>query len=1038
VGISKAVSKLATEEEGRSLPSAVKTDHEAELSSSATLVIQRKLEIPPLSERRVARPRVETRLAELIREHRVVLVSATAGAGKTTAVAAAIERLGLPIAWLTLDTTDVAQGRLLTYLEASLARVAPHVRGVVGSALKLGVQHVEAAGLLADAVGDEPIVLVLDDMERLGEAPAPWALIDSLLRQAPASMHAVLVSRRDLPHGLSAARPAVGALAAIGDQDLTFTAGEAAQALAEVGKGDADAASVVEATGGWVTGVLFEAWRSAEHVPGMGGEADPLHGYLSAQMLSELCAADREFLIETAVLQEVSPPRAAALGRHDAGERLASLRAAHLPVAWAPGQLTMRCHPRFHEYLVELFERLPPERVQALRLAHGRLLAAEGLHEEATEELLAAGAVEAAFASARKAIFAVIERIDYSTAERWIAALQAVVPPGALDWVEAELLLAFTKLDYAQSQRISDRVLASGDRERLAASSERAAALMAWNYLDAARVEDSRAVLAVAPEGPAVAAVRYRAWLTYTVVPGAKPVSPPRTGGPFDSAILITDYLLGRLSDLPESSGSAWALGVATPWRIAMLRARGQTQRALELYEATIRRSVPHSRMLGIFIGPELLVDAGRRNEARAAIADGRRLAHADGSLSPIALNAFADAKLALRLEKDPQQARAVLDRVESVPGARRIAWAAEMFDTLYGLALLLQGEDEAARSRLRSAVGSMEENDRILELPTAAVYLAEAEWRAGNEDAADRAADLALEAARRQGSDHILMQALADLPAVLSRRIDGEPSADSAWHRLGRALIAQGVRLTANPGVAVRFRDLGERSIEVDGEPRQPKISKGYELLAYLLTHGESTREDLLGALFNGRADDSARAYLRQAINALRDCLPEDALITPPGGPVALADDLLVVSDSDNLESRLMEAARLRGEDRIAATLDALTLIEQGEYLDGMRATWVDERRAHLLERVLDARLDAAELALSAGNLELAQQLGREVLTADPYREAAWRLMMRVAGLHGDPDGVIREFKACESALADIGTTPAGSTRKLLDQLRL
>jgi DNA-binding SARP family transcriptional activator len=281
-------------------------------------------------------------------------------------------------------------------------------------------------------------------------------------------------------------------------------------------------------------------------------------------------------------------------------------------------------------------------------------------------------------------------------------------------------------------------------------------------------------------------------------------------------------------------------------------------------------------------------------------------------------------------------------------------------------------------------------------------------------------------------------MQALADLPAVVSRRIDSEPSADSSWHRLGRSLIAQGVRLTANPGVAVRFRDLGERSIAVDGEPRQPKISKGYELLAYLLTHGESSREDLLGALFGGRADESARAYLRQAINALRDCLPDDALITPPGGPVALAEDVLVVSDSDTLESRLVEAARLRGEDRIAATLDALTLTEQGEYLEGARSAWVDERRAHLLERVLDARLDAAELALAAGNLELVRQLGRQVLDADPYRESAWRLMMRVAGLHGDPDGVIREYKACEHALADVGTTPAGSTRKLLDQLRL
>jgi DNA-binding SARP family transcriptional activator len=272
----------------------------------------------------------------------------------------------------------------------------------------------------------------------------------------------------------------------------------------------------------------------------------------------------------------------------------------------------------------------------------------------------------------------------------------------------------------------------------------------------------------------------------------------------------------------------------------------------------------------------------------------------------------------------------------------------------------------------------------------------------------------------------------------VLSRRIDSEPSADSPWHQLGRALIAQGVRLTANPGAAIRFRDFGQRSIEIDGQVRQPKISKGYELFAYLLTHGETGRDELLGALFSGRADDSARAYLRQAINALRECLPEGALVAPQGGSVGLSGDVLVVSDSERLETKLVEAARLQGRDRIAATLEALRLAEHGEYLEGARSVWVDERRAHLCERALDARLDAAELALDAGDLALARRLGREVLDSDRYREAAWRLMMRIAGLHGDPDGVIREFKACESALAEIGAAPAGSTRRLLEQLRV
>ena len=109
VGISKPVVSSSRGAPFRGRPmrrreqvaSAVTTGPAAEIGSAATLVIQQKLVVPPLSETRVARPRVESRLAELIDAYRVVAVLATAGAGKTTAVAAAAELLDRPIAWLT-------------------------------------------------------------------------------------------------------------------------------------------------------------------------------------------------------------------------------------------------------------------------------------------------------------------------------------------------------------------------------------------------------------------------------------------------------------------------------------------------------------------------------------------------------------------------------------------------------------------------------------------------------------------------------------------------------------------------------------------------------------------------------------------------------------------------------------------------------------------------------------------------------------------------------------------------------------------------
>jgi hypothetical protein len=100
-----------------------------------TVVIRAKLRPPPLAERLVGRPRVEETLAALIERHRVVVISATAGAGKTTAVTAAVRMLTRPAAWLTLDWTDAAPGRLVRYLEAALAGRLPQVGRVAADAL---------------------------------------------------------------------------------------------------------------------------------------------------------------------------------------------------------------------------------------------------------------------------------------------------------------------------------------------------------------------------------------------------------------------------------------------------------------------------------------------------------------------------------------------------------------------------------------------------------------------------------------------------------------------------------------------------------------------------------------------------------------------------------------------------------------------------------------------------------------------------------------------------------------------------------------
>lgn len=998
-----------------------------------TPVIRGKVRPPEPSAGRLDRPRVEGALTALIRDHRTVVVAATAGAGKTTAVAAAVRGLTDPVAWLTLDWTDAAPGRLVRYLEAALAVPVPAVDGVASRALAARIPHPEAAGLLVEAVGDVPVVLVVDELERLAGADAAWPVLQAVLRYAPPQMRTVLISRRELPPALLGPAAASGDVAFLREAALALTPDEANALLAARGAHDIAPAAAVAATGGWITGVLFEAWRAREHVAGAGGEADPLHGYLAAHIVAQLADADREFLVGTAVLDEVTAPRAIALGHADAAARLAALRAARLPAAWQDGGRTLRCHPRFREYLLEQLERRGADAVRAVRLAHGRLLAAEGRDEEATEALLAAGAPEEALACAERAIFDVIDRLDLAVAERWVGALRDTLPAAGSPLLMADLMLALAVEDFRRGAELAD-ALSAEERASVASAAPAAALLMVMCYAHTGRLASMNEVGEQVPPGPVADVLHFFLSIFHVDPP---PPRPPLTGGPLDAIVLSLDYGNGRLAELLAEEAVGWIRAWSQPWLIAALSVTGRTQQAVEVLGAVRRRGTT-SASLETTVAPLVLMNAGRREEALAALERGRRAARQGGSAVYELLADLSEARLRLRLDRDAPAARVLLDRIDRVPLARRLGYLAVEIDCWYGFALLLEGDDAGARERLRAAVAGMSRSGHRLWLPVAGVYLAEAEWRAGDEDAADRAADVALEAARPHGSNFMLLQALADFPAVVSRRLDAEAAADSPWHDLGRALIAQGIRLDAVLGASVRLREFGEAAIVVDDQPVRPRIAKTYELLAYLATRagGRAGRDELLDALFDGRADDSTRAYLRQAVRWLRQVLPEDGVVVH-GGEVRLGDDIRMTSESTWFEGALAEAARLRGAERLAATRAALAVADRGEYLPGMTTRWVDERRRHLAELATDARYEAAELAFAAGRLDEARQLVDEVLRAEPYREAAHRLTMRLAGALGDHDGVLRAFRRCERALAAVGAEPGTTTRRLLEQLR-
>lgn len=998
-------------------------------------LIRGKILRPSLPERLVQRPRLDRRIADLIADHRVVVVTATPGAGKTTALCCALSGHTTPVAWLTLDDTDAAPGRLLSYLEAALGEALPDVAGVATRALAAGIQHAEAAGLLVEAVGERQLVVVVDELERLGPRRPALAVIESMTRYAPPGVRLVLAGRRDVPLRLSLG-PMPGSVASLGEADLAFTTEEAALALAAMPAGDPSMAeAAIEATGGWVTGVLFQAWRAPEHVAGRAGEGLPLHSYLANQILADLPEVERDFLVSTSLLDEVTAERAELLDVPDAAATLDRLYGQHLPATWERGGLAMRCHPCFRDYLLDRLQRRERERVRDLRIRYGTLLEDDGLLEEATEAYLAAGQRDSAARTAETSIGIVLERLDYEVAERWLRELGEDIVGVRSALTTAELMLAVGREEYRRGALIADRLAARNMRDEFARQSPRAAAMMAWCYFHQCRLSELEAVLNAAEAGPELMPVRY----LLTLVDERETLElPAPTGGPLDGLLIRLHYWRGHFSELSAAVDSRWGEAVVTPWRIAALRAIGETERALTLYEEA--RSLGWAAVgLHAVVAGELFMDLGRADEARAALDRGRAAARRSGSLIWEMFNRLAEAKLNLRLLGDPATAKALLDDLERQRAARRYGSTAEQLDTWYGLAQLRLGENESALGRLRAAVASMQRSGRFLELPTAAVYLAEAEWRAGHEDQSDAAADVALDAARRQGTNHVLFLALGDFPAVLSRRLDAEAGTQSPWHTLGRAMLARAPRPGVAAGARVELAEYGDAALLVDGVEVRPRIFKTYELVALLAAIDEPRvdRSRLLDALFDGRADESSRAYLRQTVHQLRLALPADVKLGLDGAWLVVGPNMRITSQSTEVERLLHRALSQEGGARLASLVEAIALTEGGDYLPRAKTAWAAERRDQLERLTQDARFEAAELSHAQGRLTEAQALLDSVVERDPYRESAWRLQMQVASELGADDRVIDAYRRCEAALDAIGASPSSSTRRLLQQLR-
>ena len=638
-------------------------------------LVATKLYVPVLSADRVSRPSLVAELRDGSRA-RLILVSAPAGAGKTTVLASwradpAEER---PFAWLSLDSRDNDPVRFWNYVLAAVRTVAPDAGAGVDDALRLAGGDVTelALPLLVNALTllPGPIVLVLDDYHVISSADVHQS-VAFLIDHLPRTVQVALAGRSDPPLGLARLR-ASAELLEIRAPDLGLSTGEATALLnGSLGLGLAPEQVRIlrERTEGWAAGLQLVglSLRGREdrgrYIASFAGDDRQIVDYLVAEVLGRQSPAVQDFLLRTSIAQRLTGPLCdALLDTTNSARQLVELERANLfTIPLDERRQWYRYHHLFGDLLAHELSLALPGEVTALHRRAYEWHLREGLVAEAIAHAIAAG--------------------DYHEAAELIAA-------NWLDFVNGGELATVE----AWTRGLPDKAI-----------DPRMCLARAWMLLVLGRPGEVEAEVRAAERG---------------VLPG--PLADGSSSVESSAAMVRTSarLMLGDVGAAAQSAAAALELepDPAAPWRPQVTNALGMTafwSGAAEEAEAAFSETVSAGEPAGFYgaviyaLGYLAVISAQRAKLAEA----GRRVSMARALAKRQALGEhwftvmidYAAGELA-RARGDLQVARAEVERGLGI--ARR--WGLRL-DIAYGLlalsriALAAGGAAEARELRARA-----------------------------------------------------------------------------------------------------------------------------------------------------------------------------------------------------------------------------------------------------------------------------------------------------------------------------------------------
>ncbi len=335
--------------------------------------------------------------------HRLTLISAPAGFGKTTLLCEWINMADFPVAWLSLEAADDDPVRFFTYFINALRQLAVDLGQDILDVLHAGQlppADVMATTLINEIMElEQRFLLALDDFHLIQDRLI-LQVMDQVLANHPPPLHLALVTREDPPLSLARLR-ASNYLTEIRARELCFDSRKTASFLNDVldlSLSKADIGRLQEKTEGWPAGLQLAAISLRDQddpsalIAALSGSHRLIMNYLTEQVLEQQPPEIRHFLLKTAVLHRLNGDLCNAVsGRSDGHTLLESLYNANVfLVALDDKREWYRYHHLFVDLLRDQQLTLPQEEKTLSNQRASRWYEQKGMVDEAIEHALAA------------------------------------------------------------------------------------------------------------------------------------------------------------------------------------------------------------------------------------------------------------------------------------------------------------------------------------------------------------------------------------------------------------------------------------------------------------------------------------------------------------------------------------------------------------------------------------------------------------------------------------------------------------------------